>query len=386
MKKILYVMDDINYNSGAKKVTLFQMKELAKEYDVYLLSLVEPRENIEFLRNDHILGSNLWKATEIYAESFKNVIYNRKYSLVKKLKRILYALSLRCGAGNFFFEHIVYSQLKFTLEEFDSIIVVSEASKLRRLVSKLKKPRKIQWIHTDYARWSTFSEWSKAVTRHDNAIYTGFDVIVVLSEYCKKGMAEKLPNVAKKIVVIPNMIDGDNILKLSKCPCPLEIDQQHLNLVTVARVDREKRIDELLRQAKCMQENKVRFSWYVIGDGPQREELEKKNKELGMEKEVFFLGHMSNPYPIMANCNAMVLLSKYEGTPVTIDEAMVLGIRIIAPKIGGIPEQISKYENYYLVENGEFNKIDYGLMYKNNTMIDYKKLNFKIQNAIKFIL
>ena len=148
------------------------------------------------------------------------------------------------------------------LEQFDSVIVVSEASKLRRLVSELKHPKKIQWIHTDYARWSQFSEWSRAVTKRDAFLYPKFDQIVVLSEHCKKGFVEKIPEVADKTVVIPNLIDGDRILKLTEEPCLVEINPENLNLVTVARIDREKRIDKVLELANQLKQNGIHV--YVV--------------------------------------------------------------------------------------------------------------------------
>ena len=51
-------------------------------------------------------------------------------------------------------------------------------------------------------------------------------------------------------------------------------------------------------------------------------------------------GYMENPCPLLARCRALVLFSEYEGTPVTIDEAKALGVRVIAPDIGGIREQL----------------------------------------------
>ena len=49
---------------------------------------------------------------------------------------------------------------------------------------------------------------------------------------------------------------------------------------------------------------------------------------------------MENPCPLLAACDALVVFSEYEGTPVTIDEAKALGVRVIAPDIGGIREQL----------------------------------------------
>lgn len=387
MKKVLYVIDDINYNSGAKAVTLLQMKQLQQEYDIYLLSLVRPKESIEFLDEKHVLEPDIWKITEIYAVSFRKALRDNTHSLSKKISRILYAISLRCGWGNIYFENMIKKKLKPCLEQFDTVIVVSEASKLRRLVSELQHPKKIQWIHTDYARWSEFSEWSRAVTKNDAKIYPKYDKIVVLSNHCKQGMVEKLPELEDKIMVISNLIDGDRILKMAKEPCSVTINENCLNLVTVARLDQEKRIDKLLELAREMEERETAFHWYVIGDGPERKYLEKKRKEYGLENVVYFMGHLDNPYPLMSQCDALVLLSKYEGTPVTIDEAMVLGIGVVAPNIGGIEEQLGNYQLKYLFDDKlNSDLLGYQAMSFEKQKIEYQSINNKVHSLIKIIL
>lgn len=387
MKKILYIIDDINYNSGAKGVTLFQMEQLQKDYDIYLLSLAEPKEALDFLNEDHVLESSIWEITEIYAAAFKQALKNKKYSIWQKWSRIWYAVSLRCGFGDIYFECRIKKKLQQVMEPFDTVIVVSEASKLRRLVSKLKHPKKIQWIHTDYARWSQFSEWSRAVTKRDSLIYPKFDQIVVLSEQCRRGLIEKIPEVENKTVVIPNLIDGERILKLAEEPCLIEIKPENLNLVTVARIDREKRIDKVLELASQLKRTGMAFKWYIIGDGPQRLEMEKKSREIGLGAHVLFLGHLKNPYPVMARCDTLILLSKYEGTPVTIDEAMVLGIGVIAPRVGGIEEQTEGYEAKYLFERCEDMMLIEGLKKKFNTeKYDFCKSNLYRAECIKKLI
>ena len=383
MKKLLYIIDDINYNSGAKATTLLQMKQLQQEYDIYLLSLARPKESLDFLGDAHVLEPYIWGITEIYAASFKQALQSKNYSVLQKISRILYAISLRCGFGDAYFEWQIKKKLKPLMEQFDTVIVVSEASKLRRLVSELSHPKKIQWIHTDYARWSQFSEWSRAVTKKDSFIYSKFDYIVVLSEHCRKGMAEKIPELANKIVVIPNLIDGDRVIKLAAEICPVMINPENLNLVTVARIDREKRIDKVLELASQLKKRNISFMWYIIGDGPQRIEMEKRSRELDVENQVQFLGHLNNPYPVMSKCDTLVLVSKYEGTPVTIDEAMVLGIGVIAPRVGGIAEQISRYENSELYSPlnlpelellQKTNKTQFGMEYKTHNLESLGKI------------
>lgn len=111
MKKVLYIVDDINYNSGAKAVTLLQMQQLKKKYDLYLLSLAEPKGTFELLEETHLLDPYIWRITEIYAESFKIALKSKQYLLSQKISRILYAISLRCGLGNVYFENLIKKKI-----------------------------------------------------------------------------------------------------------------------------------------------------------------------------------------------------------------------------------------------------------------------------------
>ncbi len=387
MKKVLYVVDDINYNSGAKAVTLLQMNRLKDDYDIYLFSLAKPKEKISFLDEQHILDKRIWKITEIYAESFRTALRSSHYSVRQKLSRIFYAISLRIGFGSKYFESLIKNELKPELEKFDAVIVVSEASKLREIVSELEHPKKIQWIHTDYAHWSEFSEWSKAVTRNDRSIYETYDEIVVLSEFCKNGLLKKLPSTAEKVRVIPNLVDGTKILKLVSVSSSVLMGGDYLKLVTVARIDHEKRIGRVLDLALELKRRNIDFKWYVIGDGPEREALEEKNQEMGLSECVIFMGYMNNPYPIMAKCDELVLLSKYEGTPVTIDEAMVLGIGVVAPDIGGISEQLRHYTAKCLIDPENLQESADGILQKfERVQMDFDTFNKDNLEKIKKVI
>ena len=68
---------------------------------------------------------------------------------------------------------------------------------------------------------------------------------------------------------------------------------------------------------------------------------------------VTFLGRMENPYPVMKAADCFALLSKYEGLPVTIDEAKLLHVPVIATRVGGIPEQIQSEKTGILVDDDE---------------------------------
>ena len=192
MKKILYVFDDINYQSGAQKVTLYQIKCLSEKYDISIFSLTEP---VHFNDLDvEFVGKQYWKEYAAFGKSVRQVIRSSDITYIQKLKRRIYAAAVRMGMGDNYINCILYDRLKPKFEAYDVVIVVSEASKLRKVVSALEHPRKIQWIHTDYVSWSEFSDWTRKITRNDKEIYGMYDQIVVLSENSRQGLLKKYRN------------------------------------------------------------------------------------------------------------------------------------------------------------------------------------------------
>ncbi|ADL03177.1 glycosyltransferase [Lacrimispora saccharolytica] len=341
MKKIVYVFDDINYQSGAQKAAFYQMQCLSDKYDVYAMSLSKPDEELEITATI-IRQETLWEKADAYTKSFKEMLISNK-GFSEKAGRIFYAISMRLGIGELFLTFFLYKKLIEELEKFDVVVVVSEASKLRNVVGGLAKPRKVQWIHTDYERWCQYSEWTRAVTKNDSCLYKKYDCIVVLSESCRQGMIRRIPQLSEKIVVIPNMVNITDIQRKSLEEAEVFITDKAYNFVTVGRLDKEKNFGRILDICKCLSADKIDYTWYVIGDGPLRESIQKQIKRLDLQENVILLGRLENPYPVMKQCDIFVLLSDYEGTPVTIDEAVVLDLPVISTPVGGIPEQLRRY-------------------------------------------
>ena len=147
---------------------------------------------------------------------------------------------------------------------------------------------------------------------------------------------------------MPNPVFRAGIRKRAKEPLTVPVDESVCNLITVGRLEREKRYDRLLDIAAELQERGFAFHWFFVGDGPLREELEEKRDALGLGSCVTLTGYMENPCPLLARCRALVLFSEYEGTPVTIDEAKTLGVPVIANDVGGVRE---------MLQDGRYGKI-----------------------------
>ena len=70
----------------------------------------------------------------------------------------------------------------------------------------------------------------------------------------------------------------------------------------------------------------------------------------------------------------------------TIDEAMVLGIGIIAPAIGGIPEQIERYKKSSLLDVSEIKKIILNWDLAENEQFDYRSSNLERVRKLRQVL
>ena len=82
--------------------------------------------------------------------------------------------------------------------------------------------------------------------------------------------------------------------------------------------------------------------WHLhfFGDGPDRPHLEAWTIQCGLESRVTFEGYVRSVVEIWANCDAMVLPSRGEGTPLAVLEAMMCGRPVIATDVGGNAEVV----------------------------------------------
>jgi glycosyltransferase involved in cell wall biosynthesis len=78
-----------------------------------------------------------------------------------------------------------------------------------------------------------------------------------------------------------------------------------------------------------------------VGDGPDRQMIEALAKSLSVERRVSFLGVRRDIPAILADTDVFVLASRWEGTPLSVMEAMVAGKAVLATRVGSVPEMLS---------------------------------------------
>ena len=98
------------------------------------------------------------------------------------------------------------------------------------------------------------------------------------------------------------------------------------------RLDSGKNVKNLIL-ALAQIASDVRFKALVCGDGPRRPYLQGLVRELGLTQRVVFTGYVSNLWTLMKRADAFVSLSRFEGCPNVVIEAMACGCPIVVSDI-----------------------------------------------------
>ncbi len=149
---------------------------------------------------------------------------------------------------------------------------------------------------------------------------------------------------------------------------PYKIENNTFNIVTCSGFDANKRVHEL---AKALQQIKQPLIWTHFGDGKLRNCVELEIKKLPNNITVNLMGNVPNNevklFYTKHKINLFVNLSVVEGLPVSIMEAMMFGIPIIATSVYGTPEAVIDTQNGFLIavnftQTQLINKIEYCIL------------------------
>lgn len=209
------------------------------------------------------------------------------------------------------------------------------------LIDRVRARKKIMWYH--HGAYDP-SQMGEAVDRY----YFGkMDAVVAVAEPTRAMLVARFPSLTGRVRVIPNIIDADEIRRKALEPVSPSgsAAQTGLNLLTVSRLSAEKGVDIAIRTARVLRDRGLNFTWHVIGEGPERGELQRLADHLKVEDNFVLRGESANPFPAMLHADLYVQTSRVEAHPLTIQEAMVLGKPIVA---SGIPSIAAVLEDGFL--------------------------------------
>jgi glycosyltransferase involved in cell wall biosynthesis len=125
---------------------------------------------------------------------------------------------------------------------------------------------------------------------------------------------------------------------------------EHL-VLTIGRLSREKAHLDLLAALKHLREMRpeLKARLVIVGDGPERAQLEAATDSLGLRPWVVFAGHIDEVQPYYAAADVLTLPSHSEGSPYVLLEGMAANLPIVATAVGGVPEMVANNQSALLV-------------------------------------
>ncbi|BDU49981.1 glycosyltransferase family 4 protein [Haliovirga abyssi] len=228
---------------------------------------------------------------------------------------------------------------------------------------------------------------TKKMAESISAIYcNACNYIISPSNQVKEKLLEY--GVKRNISVIPTGIDVCKFKNSKKIGIrkKLNIKEEEKVLIFVGRLGEEKNIDFLLDSLKLLKEKDDNIKLMLVGDGPYREKLKNRCKELNIEENVVFAGYVQreNIAEYYRESDIFVFSSLTETQGLVVLEAMATGIPVVAVKASGVEDMVENGVSGFLtsLDEKEFvEKIDLIL----NDEELYKEISKKsMEEAEKF--
>jgi glycosyltransferase involved in cell wall biosynthesis/GT2 family glycosyltransferase len=183
------------------------------------------------------------------------------------------------------------------------------------------------------------------------------DFMVVHTAFCQERMAGYVGEERReRIHVVRIGLDFDRLP-----PSPGRSQDRTLRLLSICGLVEKKGLNYLIDACTRLRERIPDFRLYVIGDGPLREALVRRTRDLKLEDRVIFTGALPNRrvFEYLTEDSILVMPSVYassgerDGIPTVIVEAMSMGVNVISTRVSGIPEVVEDGVNGLLVAHGD---------------------------------
>ena len=223
--------------------------------------------------------------------------------------------------------------------------IISFYQFLPAYITNIKSAKHMIWLHNPIETF--FGGIKNLFVNNFEKKLNKYDYIITIANEMREELIDFYPNLPKdKIKRVYNPFDFEMIKKKSMNNLNLnEADEKLLNskyICTVARLDEtHKDITTLIKAYSSLyQMNKIKHKLYIIGDGPDKLQLETLVRELKLSDEILFLGKRVNPYIWMRCADIFILSSKFEGFGLVLVEAMCVETFVISSNCKTGPNEI----------------------------------------------
>lgn len=370
MKRVCFIVDSIFSIGGVQRVTAVIAKELAKDYDVTILTFDSiDRKNVSLYGLDEVdihfkffsypsVGTIWNKLCKAYSGFYQ------RYRPESKIASNLYAHSS--------FPYPLRNALTKKINEgnYDIIIGVHAplAGRLATMKKKLHGVKTIGWIHNSYEALfgNVFRYIGASRKRHYVYQFRKLDHVVLLCQHDANCYYQYDPKFHPTVIYNPlTLIPGDISKGTSK------------RFLAVGRFSRQhKGFDLLINAFNLFAHNNSEWGLDIVGEGPEEKLYRELIKEHKLEDRITihpFTNHIQDLY---SKAQVYVLSSRWEGFGLVLVEAMAHGLPVISSNLPTSKEILGDFGLYF--ENGNIEDLAQRL--EEATHIDWQT---KSQEALK---
>lgn len=326
-KKVLFVVHQLNYG-GVQKALLSALNAI--DYDKYDVTLYVRKARLDLLKDVNK------RVNEIIINDDNQHYYRKPYSLWMLFLLKLSSLfghkdkeeTIKSKLGEYIaIQKIQYEQEHFFSDgkKYDVAISYIQGYPAKLVADCVNADRKIMFFHGSTDENHALHE----------SIFDKIDAVVGVNEGVQKVLEGLYPKWKEKMTYLKNFVDAEEIREKSR-EFEIDIPQGRIVLCSCGRLTPVKGLDLAVRAAKILKEAGEQFTWYFVGDGPERSRLEDMIYEYGMEEDIIITGMQSNPYPWINACDIYVQPSYEEAHPLSIIEAQILCKPVVSTStVGG---------------------------------------------------
>ena len=367
MMKILFKSGS-TMMGGLEKVQIEYINFLVKQ-EKYQIKIVIENDNGKDNALEKYINSNVtYLKNYNYILEIKNLRENRKKSLWSRIKYNLAITKEKKYADNKFLQ--IY-------KEYKPDIVIDFDSSLTKIIDKLNFSKNLVWIH------SSIKNWKKKKSKIDRFVdrISKYSKIICICKEMKEDLINLKNELKNKVDFLYNPIDFDRIKKLSNEDFSEE-DKKLLKdkfLLSIARLDCvPKDFETLFKAYEIAKKNGYDGKLYIIGDGPDKDKVEKLKEANLYKEDILLLGRKENPYNWLKKADKLILSSRYEGFAIVLLEGLCLGKNVIASDCKTGPNEILANNRGLLFKVGDYSTLaKYIISEKNKEELEFSLEEFE---------
>jgi glycosyltransferase involved in cell wall biosynthesis len=238
-------------------------------------------------------------------------------------------------------------------EHFDVVHAHSPlvAAATRLLVRAMPRRDRPALVYTEHNRWPSY----RTGTRIANQLtYRLDDMHLAVSNDVRESIPSRDRN---SIEVVVHGVDVDAVRaelgERDAVRAELGIRPDETLAMTVANLRHGKNYPGLIAAAELVVAHGASVRFAAAGQGPLEAEIRARLAQSPLRDRFQLLGYRDDATRLIAGADLFVLASHHEGLPVTVMEALTLGVPVVAPAVGGLREVVRDGENGLLVEPGD---------------------------------